>query len=95
MVFSLVQLRLANQARVSLIGRVTCISIEVEGLKTYVDFDVINIVDEVSLFHDLLGIGWENENLVVVNFKKRVMTFENCDIQIIGPLVPQEGQRCI
>ena len=58
LVWTLIQLWLENQARVSPIGRVTCIPIEVEGLKTYVYFDVINIVDKVSWFHDLLGIGW-------------------------------------
>ena len=42
-----------------------------------------------------MGIVWENENLAVVNFKKRVMTFDNHDMQIISPLDPSEGQRYI
>ena len=40
----------------------------------------------------LLGIGCENENLAVINFKKRVMTFENHDILVITPLDPREGR---
>ena len=43
----------------------------------------------------LLGIGWVNENLVVINFKKRIMTFENRDMRIITPLDPLEGQRYV
>ena len=33
------------------------------------------------------------KNLVVINFKKRVMTFKNHDMQIISPLDPLEGKR--
>ena len=77
LVWSLIQLRLVNHAKVSPIGRVPQLLVEVEGLNTYADFDVIEIVDESSSYPVLLGIGWENENLAVINFKKRVMTFEN------------------
>ena len=41
----------------------------------------------------LLGIGWENENLAVINFKKRVMNFENRNMWIISPLDLSEGRR--
>ena len=64
-------------------------------MKTYVDFDVIKMVDEGSSYPTLLGIGWENKKLVVINFKKRVMTFENCNMQIISPLDPLEGKRYV
>ena len=43
----------------------------------------------------LLGIGWENENMVVINFKKREMNFENREMYIIAPLDPSEGWRYI
>ena len=36
-----------------------------------------------------------NDNLVVINFKKRVMNFENHDMQIISPLDSSEGQRYV
>ena len=55
-----------------------------EGLKIYADFDVIEIVDGIKSYPTLFGIGCVNENLVMNNFKKRVMTFENCDIRIIA-----------
>ena len=41
LVWSPVQLRLENQARVSPIGRVPHLLVEIEGMKTYTYFDVI------------------------------------------------------
>ena len=69
------------------------ILIKVEGLKIYTYFDVIEIVYEITSYPMLLGIGLENEYLAVINFKKRVITLKNCDIQIIAPLDPFEGKR--
>ena len=43
--WSPVQLRLANQAKVQPNGRVSNLVVDVEGMKTYVDFDVIEVVD--------------------------------------------------
>ena len=33
--------------------------------------------------------------MVVINFKKWVMTFEKQDIRVIAPMDPQEGRRHI
>ena len=95
MVWSLVQLQLDNQARVSPIGKVLCLMVEVEGMRTYVDFDVIKIVGEGSLYPTLLGIGWANDILVVINFKKCVVNFENYDIRVIASMDPSEGRRYV
>ena len=40
----------------------------------------------------LLGIGWANDSMAVINFKQRVMTFENQDVRVIAPMDPQEGR---
>ena len=89
--WSPVQLQLAYEARVTSIGQVPHIVVEVEGMKTYVDFDVIDVVDGKGSYPMLLGIGWANEILIVINFKKHVMTFENQDIRVIAPMDPNEG----
>ena len=44
--------------------------VEVEGMRTYAYFDVINIVGEGSSYPALLGIGWDNNSLAVIKFKK-------------------------
>ena len=43
--WSLMQLRLANQAKVQPIGHVLHLVLDVEGMNTYPDFDVIEFID--------------------------------------------------
>ena len=68
---------------------------EVECIKTYVDFDVIEVVDGGGSYPTILGFGWANENWVVIYFKKHVMTFENRDIGVIALMDPNEGRRYV
>ena len=86
--WSPVQLRLANQAKVQPIGRVSNLVVDIEGMKTHVDFDVIEVVEYSGSYPVLLGIGWDNDSMAVINFKKRVMTFENQDVKVIAPMDP-------
>ena len=59
------------------------------------DFDVIEVVEDGGSYPALLGIGWDNDSMEVINFKKQVMTFENQDVGVIAPMDPQEGCRYI
>ena len=77
------------------IGRVLHLAVEVEGMNTYVDFDVIEVVDGGGSYPMLLGMGWDSDSMKVINFKKHVMTFENQDIRVITPMDPNEGGRYI
>ena len=43
----------------------------------------------------LVGIGWANDSMAVINFKKRIMTFENHEIRVIAPMDSNEGQSYI
>ena len=54
--WSPMQLRLANQSRVTSIGNISHLAVEVEGMKTYVDFNVIEVVDGGGSYPTLLGI---------------------------------------
>ena len=65
--------------------------LDVEGMKTYYNFDVIEVVDDGGSYTLLLGIGWANDSMEVINFKKQMMTFENQDIRVIAPMDPNEG----
>ena len=71
------QLRLENLVKVQPIGWVSILVVDIEGMKTCVDFDVIEVVEDGGSYPALLEIGWDNESMVVINFKNRVMTFEN------------------
>ena len=68
--WSPVQLHLANQAKVQPIGRVPNLVVDIEGMKTRVDFDVIEVVGDGGSYPTLLGIGWENDSVAVINFRK-------------------------
>ena len=93
--WSLVQLHLANQAKVQPIGRVSNLAVDIEGMKTRAYFDVIEVVGDGGSYPALLGIGWDNDSMAIINFKKRVMTFENQDVRVITPIDPQEGHQYI
>ena len=56
--WSPIHLRLANQSKVLPIGRLNQVLIEVKGLRKYVDFEVIDIVDDTNTYTALLGIDW-------------------------------------
>ena len=43
-----VQLQLANQERVLLIGQLSQVHVDIEGLHTFLDFEVIKIVDDMN-----------------------------------------------
>ena len=46
-----------NQAKVQPIGRVMNLVVDVEGMRTHADFDVIEVVNREGSYLALLGIG--------------------------------------
>ena len=90
-----VQFHLENQAKISSIGQGPHLHVEVKGLKTYGDFNVIEIANNVNPYPMLLGIIWTIENLAFINFKESTMMFENRDTRVIYPLDPLEGQQYV
>ena len=56
---------------------------------------MIEIIDDSNLFPMLLGIDWAFDNLIVINLKKKQMTFEGHNIRVITPLDPSLGPRYI
>ena len=75
------------------IGILSQVLVEVEGLRTYVDLEVIDIVDDTSPYPSLLGIDWEIDNQTIINFKKRILSFEDSEVRVLVPIDPLEGQR--
>jgi hypothetical protein len=66
---------------------------DIDGVRTFTDFEVIEIVDDNYPYPALLGIDWAFNNYNVVDLKKRRMTFERDGIRVIAPLDPDEGSR--
>ena len=85
------QLRLANQEKVLPIGRLSQVPIYIEGLYTFAYFEVINIVDDTNPYPALLGIDWAINNQTIINFKKRILSFEDNEMRLVSPIDPLEG----
>lgn len=95
LIYSPIQLSLANQQMVIPYGRLEDLSIDIDGVRTLADFEVIEIVDGTNHFPALLGIDWAMDNHAIINVKKRLMTFEDNKIRVIAPLDPEDGPRYI
>ena len=70
-------MRLANQVKVHPISRVSNLVVDIEGMKMHAEFDVTEVVEDGGSYPVLLGIGWDNDSMAVINFKKHVVTFQN------------------
>ena len=91
--WSTIQLRLENHSKVLTIGRLSQVPMEVEGLRTYVAFEVIDIIDDTNPYHALLGIYWVIKNQTIIKFKKRILSFKDYKIRVVVPIDhPLEGQ---
>jgi hypothetical protein len=93
--YSPVQLKLANQHKVLPIGRLKGVTIDLDGVRTKADFEVIEIVDDTTPYPTLLGLGWAFDNQAIINLKNRKMTFESGEYRVIAPLDPSEGERFV
>jgi hypothetical protein len=67
--------------------------VNIEGVKMKEYFEVIEIMDDSDPYPSLLGIDWAFDNNVVLNLKKRQMSFETDTLHVIAPLDPNEGDR--
>ena len=72
-----IELWLANQYKVLPINQLTQVPIEIEGIQTYENFEVIDLVDDANPYPVLLGIDWAIYNQTIINFKKIILTFED------------------
>ena len=80
--YSPIQLKLANKKKVNPMGRLSNMSVDIDGVRSLVYFEVIEIIDDSNPFPALLAIDWAFDNLTVINLKKKQMTFEGHNIRI-------------
>jgi hypothetical protein len=73
--------------------RLEHVPVDVDGVRTFADFKVIDIVDDSCPYPALLGIDWAFNNSNVVDLKKRRMTFEDNGLNFIAPLDPYEDHK--
>lgn len=72
-------------------GTLQGITIDIEGARTLVDFEVIEIFDDSNLYPTLLGIDWATNMNGVANLKKCKMIFEKKSLCVVVPLDTVEG----
>jgi hypothetical protein len=69
------------------------VPVDIDRVRTFVDFKVIEIVDDSFSYPTLLGIDLAFSDSIVVDLKKRHMKFEGYGLRVIAPLDPDEGQQ--
>jgi hypothetical protein len=65
---------------------------DIDGVRTFADFEVIEIVDDSCPYPASLGIDWAFNNSTIVDLNKRFMNFEGDGLRVIAHLDPDEGQ---
>lgn len=93
LIYSHIRLRMANHQAVIPFGMLEQVPVDIDEVRKFADFEVIEIVDDNCPYPALLGIDWDFNNSTVVNLRKRHMTFERDGLRVIAPLHPDEGQR--
>ena len=86
-------MRLANQQKIVPLGRFPSVPVDIDGVSTLEDFEVIEIIDDSNPYPALLGIEWAIDNYAVINLNNRQMTFEGKGLSVIVPLDPSQGER--
>ena len=71
------------------------VPVDIDGVRTFADFEVIEIVDDSCPYPTLLGIDWDFNNSTMVYLKKIRMMFEGDGLMVIMPLDPDEGHKYI
>jgi hypothetical protein len=71
------------------------VTVDLDGVHTKVDFEVIEIVDGTTPYPAFLGLDWEFENQAIINLKTRKMTFKSGEYRFVAPLDPSEGERFV
>ena len=68
------------------------VPVAIEGLCTFADFKFINIINDTNPYPTFLGIDWAIDNQTIINFKKRILSFEDNEMRVVSPIDPLEGK---
>ena len=71
------------------------VTVDVEGLRTYAEFEVINICVLHESLSCVIGNILGHRQLDHRKFKKSILSFEDEEMRVVSPIDPFEGQRYI
>jgi hypothetical protein len=69
--------------------------VNIDGVNSVADFEVIKILDDSQPYPELMGLEWAFDNQAIINLNRREMIFEVRDLKVTAPLDPTEGKRYI
>ena len=62
--------------------------VDLDGVHTKEDLEVIEIVDGTTPYLTFLGLDWAFNNQAIINLKTRNMTFDSGEYKVVVPLYP-------
>jgi hypothetical protein len=71
------------------------VTVDLDGVRTKEDFEVIEIVDSTTPYPTLLGLDWVFDNQAIINLKTKKMEFESGEYRVIAPLNPLDGEMFV
>ena len=90
-VFKLYLILVHPPLNINTFGRLEHVPVDIDGVRTFADFEVIEIVDDNCPYPALLGIDWAFNNSSFFYLNKICMAFEGYGLWFIAPLDPDEG----
>ena len=72
-------------------GQLQGVTVDIEGVITQTDFEVIEIIDDSNPYPTLLGIDWATDMNEVINLKRWKMTFKKKSLRVTILLDLDEG----
>jgi hypothetical protein len=93
LIYSPIRIRMDNKQVVDPFGQLEHVPMDIDGVRTFSYFELIEIVDDSFPYPALLGIDWAFDNYTVGDLKKICITFERVGLRVIAPLDLDEGPR--
>jgi hypothetical protein len=78
-----------------LIGRLTGVNANIDGVHNIEYFEVIKIVYGRKPYLVLVLLDWDLDNKTIIDLQKREMIFEVLYMRATAPLDPTEGRRYV
>jgi len=82
---------MANQVKVIPLGRLSGVPVDLDGVISIAEFEVIEIVDDSNPYPTLFGFEWALNNNAIINLKRRQMSFKGGINRITALIDPREG----
>jgi hypothetical protein len=64
------------------------VTVDLYGVCTKADFEVIEIVDGTTPYPTFLGMDWAFDNQAIINLKTRNMAFKSREYRVVSKLDP-------